>query len=243
MPFNSQNIKSIFYKNSNNYEFNNITIDLDQANREYIPFAVHKIYNTNIVDIDDISNDINLNQYAVLTNQEIKTENGLYQKISSNGVSQLSNPINDTFYLDVSSNFKRAIYINETNDFLEVYFNKVLLGTSLSTTLGTSLVNNEIFNYPIPYSRPVYINTNINGINENNILFDGQYKTMFYNTAGTSIIKLNNFNQITNRSNPSSFSLPTVSFGICGGTSSGILNFVSNNSNGVSWFIKSEMYF
>lgn len=241
MPFNRENIKSKFYNNENNYSFDEITINLNQVNRDYEAFAVHKIYDTNIIKFNDISSDLGMSHYAILTNQENRDENGLYRKISSSGVSKQANPDKDTFYLGVSRDLKKAVYISETEDFLEVYFNRVLLGTSIGTSTGTSNVSNKLLNFPVPYNRPLLVKTNINAVKDDK-LFNGEYKIIYYNKDGTSITTLDNFSEITNRSHPGSFTLPRISFTTDIGSSSGSLNLVANNTDEVEWYIKSEMF-
>jgi hypothetical protein len=241
MPFNRENIKSKFYNNEQYYSFDEITINLNQVNRDYEAFAVHKIYDTNIINFNDISSVLGMSQYAVLTKQENRKDNGLYRKISSTGVSRQANPDKDTFYLGVSRDLKKAVYISETEDFLEVYFNRVLLGTSIGTSTGTSTVTNKLLNFPVPYNRPLLVKTNINAVKDDK-LFNGEYKIIYYNKDGTSITTLDNFSEITNRSHPSSFNLPIISFTTDIGSSSGSLNLVANNTGEVEWYIKSEMF-
>lgn len=245
MPFEIQNLNSRYYRGTEQIEYNQITVDLDDKdNIDYLPSTVHKIYTTNQTDLSDFSSDINVGQFAILIDQDIRSENGLYKQISADGVSRQSDPTKDTFFLDVSSEFKRAIFLAENSNYSIVNFNKVSYGTSINTTSGTSLTSNRIFNYPVAYSRPAVINTNIVGYStSDDVLFDGEYKVMFYNKAGTSILKLDNFSSTTKRSNNSLFTLPTISFGVSMGTSGGNIDLVSNNNKTVDWYIKSECLF
>jgi hypothetical protein len=238
---------SFYSRGSENLEFTQITVDIDdKSNLEYIPHAVHKIHTTHQNSITDFSgDDVLINQFVVLTNQQTDRagENGLYKQTAANTASKVT-LIKDTFFLDVSSEFKRAIYLKNSDNYFQVNFNKVLLGTSISTTSGNTTPE-VIFNYPVPYSRSAVINTNIFGIGTNDkVMFDGQYKIVYYNDAGT-IRKLDNFSTTTRRSVVSGMSIPTVEFGTSTGTSGGTLSFTSGAGNvqTFDWFIRSEMTF
>lgn len=244
MPFEIKNIDTQYYRGQENLNFDQITVDLDDKNNTaYIPQTVHKIYNTNVVDVSNFSSNVNVDQYVVLLEQDDRTENGLYKQLTGTSATILNNPTENTFFLDVSNEFKRAVYIKNIKNFFGVNFDKVLLGTSIQTTEDQSSISNRIFNYPIAYSKPSIINTFITGIASDNTLFNGQYKVIYYNKSGTSILKLDNFAKITHRSDTSLFNLPTISFGISMGTSGGTINLTSNNNKTVDWYINSEFIF
>ena len=246
MPFENQNLNGRYYRGIEIIDLDKITVNVDdKANLEYVPQTVHKIYKSNQITTDDFSGGVSVNQYLVLTNQDIRSENGLYLQTASSTATKQTNPTKNTFFLDVSSEFNKAVFLKEgVSQFLPVNFNSVLLGTSIATSSGNG-TSQVIFSYPVPYSRSETIETNIFGKGADDVMFDGQYKIAYYNTAGTSIIKLGDFNNTTKRSDNSAMSIPIVTFGISEGTSGGTLWFTSgvSNAQGFDWFFRSKMTF
>lgn len=250
MPSFGKNLNSRYRRGNELLDFTQIVVDVDdKANLEYLPQTVHKIYSTNQPTPGDgfAFDGILTNQFVVLTNQEDRVSstegNGLYKQTSATTAVKIT-PSKDTFFLDVSSEFKRAVYIKEIDNYFTVNFNKVLLGTSIYTESGDTSAR-RIFNYPVAYSRPATILTNVFGKRtDTDDMFDGEYKVVYFNKSGTSILEMDNFTTTTFRSNFSAMSIPTIDFGTSMGTSGGFLDLTSGAGNlGVSWFIKSEMYF
>jgi len=243
MPFDQTNLNIKYYRGTEQLNHSDIIVNLDdKSNLEYIPSTVHKIYNTNVIDISDFSSDVNIDQDVILTSQDIRSENGIYKQTATSTATKQTAPTKNTFFLDVSSEYNKAVFTN--NNYFSVNFNKVLLGASIQTTSATSLSTNRIFDYPVPFSKPSVINTNIVGYStSDDEIFDGEYKIVFYNTAGTSILKLDNFTVVTNRTDNLNFTLPTVSFGVSMGTSGGNIDLISNNNKTVDWYVKSEILF
>jgi len=236
-----ENFISYYERGEQDIAFNQITIDIeDRANRQYRPQTVHKIFDINQNNPTTLNVSIDNGRYFVLTSQINVSENGMYQKISEGDNNKIT--INeDTFFLDVNQEFKRAVYINKTDNCFVVKFNKVLCGTSFQSTVDEE---KNIFNIPVPHSRPMSVNTNIIGYStNNNNLFQGNYKSLFYNTEGTSIIKLQNFSEITLRSVPSTFNLPTINYGTSMGVSGGIITINTNNNITIDWFVKTQLLF
>lgn len=233
MPFENINLNSSFFRNDYERNFDRITINLDdKANSQYLPYGVNKIYDINV---DDFSSVVSAGQYFVLTSQITASENGLYLQDTPTTVTKQANPSKNTFYLDVTTEGKRAVFLDRTREFFPVNFNRVILGTSINTSVDSS---NTIFDFPLPYSKPVFIKTVINGIDSNDRLFTGHYENTYYNKEGTTILQLNNPGSITLRSDNTNFSLPTVTY-----TAGGSLTLQPNSANSIDWYIKSEFLF